>query len=79
VRVRRGASYHGLALNVAMDLAPFQRINPCGYPGLQMTQLSQLGGPQRVDTCAAALEVHLRRTLRLSRNPFVTDSRRAGS
>jgi lipoyl(octanoyl) transferase len=65
VRVRRGASYHGLAVNVAMDLEPFARINPCGYAGLQMTQLSQLGGPQRVDTCAGALQVHLRRALRL--------------
>jgi lipoyl(octanoyl) transferase len=65
VRVRRGASYHGLALNVAMDLEPFTRINPCGYAGLEMTQLSQLGGPARIDTCAAALELHLRRALRL--------------
>jgi lipoyl(octanoyl) transferase len=65
VRVRRGASYHGLAMNVAMDLEPFARINPCGYQGLQMTQLSQLGGPQRVDACATSLELHLRRALRL--------------
>jgi len=43
LRIRRGASYHGLALNVAMDLEPFTRINPCGYAGLQMTQLSELG------------------------------------
>ncbi|MCS6946085.1 MAG: lipoyl(octanoyl) transferase LipB [Steroidobacteraceae bacterium] len=43
IRVRRGASYHGLALNVAMDLAPFARINPCGYSGLAMTQLRDLG------------------------------------
>ena len=39
LRIRRGCSFHGLALNVAMDLQPFQRINPCGYAGLQMTQL----------------------------------------
>jgi lipoyl(octanoyl) transferase len=39
LRVRRGCSYHGLAFNVAMDLAPFKRINPCGYAGLQMAQL----------------------------------------
>ena len=43
LRVRRGCSYHGLSLNVDMDLTPFQRINPCGYPGLQMTQLRDLG------------------------------------
>jgi len=42
LRVRRGCSFHGLSLNVAMDLQPFDRINPCGYAGLQMSQLSQL-------------------------------------
>ena len=65
VRVRRGGSYHGLALNVALDLAPFERINPCGYAGLRMTQLSELGGPASVGECALALEPHLRRALRL--------------
>lgn len=40
LRIRQGCSFHGLALNIAMDLAPFQRINPCGYAGLEMTQLS---------------------------------------
>jgi len=43
IRIRRGASYHGLAFNVDMELEPFQRINPCGYAGLQMTQLAELG------------------------------------
>ncbi len=43
LRVRRGCSYHGLALNVDMDLAPFARINPCGMAGLAMTQLADLG------------------------------------
>ena len=42
LRIRKGCSFHGLALNVAMDLTPFLRINPCGYAGMQMTQLSQL-------------------------------------
>ena len=45
LRIRRGASYHGLAFNVNMELEPFQRINPCGYAGLQMTQLAALGQP----------------------------------
>jgi lipoyl(octanoyl) transferase len=54
LRIRRGASYHGLALNVDMDLEPFRRINPCGYAGLEMTQLSQLGGPRDLATVAAA-------------------------
>jgi lipoyl(octanoyl) transferase len=65
VRVRRGGSYHGLALNVALDLEPFARINPCGYQGLRMTQLAALGGPRSVAECAAALEPHLLRALRL--------------
>jgi len=39
LRIRRGCSFHGMALNVAMDLAPFSRINPCGYQGLKMTQM----------------------------------------
>ena len=42
LRVRRGCSYHGLSLNVALDLEPFQRINPCGYAGLQVTSMSRL-------------------------------------
>ena len=45
LRVRRGCSFHGLALNVGMDLEPFRRINPCGYQGLQVTQVLDLGGP----------------------------------
>lgn len=43
LRVRRGASYHGMALNVDLDLEPFTRINPCGYAGLEMTDLARLG------------------------------------
>ncbi|HXN11021.1 MAG TPA: lipoyl(octanoyl) transferase LipB [Steroidobacteraceae bacterium] len=48
LRIRRGGSYHGLALNVDMDLEPFGRINPCGYAGLAMTQLAALGGPREL-------------------------------
>ena len=43
VRVSRGCCYHGLALNICMDLSPFQRIDPCGYPGLEVTQLADQG------------------------------------
>lgn len=43
LRVTKGCTYHGLSLNVAMDLEPFQRINPCGYAGLQVTQCRDLG------------------------------------
>jgi lipoyl(octanoyl) transferase len=66
VRVRRNGSYHGLALNVALDLTPFERINPCGYAGLKMTQLSQLGGPRTVGECALHLVPHLKRALRIA-------------
>nr|WP_294980473.1 lipoyl(octanoyl) transferase LipB [uncultured Pseudomonas sp.] len=45
LRIRNGRTFHGLALNVDMDLEPFRRINPCGYAGMAMTQLSQLAGP----------------------------------
>lgn len=43
LRITRGCTYHGLSLNVDMDLEPFQRINPCGYAGLQVTQCKDLG------------------------------------
>jgi len=65
VRVSRGGSYHGLALNVSLDLAPFRRINPCGFEGLEMTQLAELGVAMSVAQCADALEPHLKRALRL--------------
>ncbi len=42
LRIRKGCSFHGLALNIDMDLTPFLRINPCGYAGLEMTQISEL-------------------------------------
>jgi lipoyl(octanoyl) transferase len=48
LRIRKGCSFHGLALNVDMDLAPFRRINPCGYAGLEMVQSKALNGPQTV-------------------------------
>ena len=63
IRIRRHCSYHGLALNVNLDLEPFRRINPCGYQDLEMTQLSELGGPGSVDLAADALEPHLLRAL----------------
>lgn len=55
LRVKRGRSYHGLALNVAMDLEPFTRINPCGYAGLATTQLADLGVAADWDTMADRL------------------------
>jgi len=64
LRVSRGCSYHGLSLNVAMDLEPFSRINPCGYAGLRMTQISELGGPADVGEVARDLETVLVDALR---------------
>jgi len=55
LRVRHGYSYHGLSLNVGMDLEPFSRINPCGHEGLAMTQVADLGGPSEVDVIAETL------------------------
>lgn len=56
LRVRRGCSYHGLAFNVNMDLEPFARINPCGFEGLEVTQLVDLGGPGDLATVATDLK-----------------------
>lgn len=55
IRVARGRAYHGLALNVDMDLAPFQAIDPCGYPGLRVTQTRELGIPLTPDEAGARL------------------------
>lgn len=63
LRVRRGCSYHGLSLNVDMDLSPFQRINPCGFTGLQMTQLRDLGIPVSMDQAGEDLLVRLAHNL----------------
>ncbi|OZG71946.1 octanoyltransferase [Hahella sp. CCB-MM4] len=58
LRIRRGSSFHGLALNINMDLEPFLRINPCGYAGLQMTQVSDLNPAATLpDVAARWLEI----------------------
>ena len=69
LRIRRGCSYHGLALNVAMELAPFAAINPCGYAGMPVTQLRDLG----IDlTPAQAGEALTRHLIRLLENSLET-------
>jgi lipoyl(octanoyl) transferase len=55
IRVRRGCTFHGLAFNAAMDLEPFGRINPCGYKGLQVTSVLDLGGPSSLDAIKPVL------------------------
>lgn len=59
LRIRRGCSYHGVALNVDMDLEPFRGINPCGYQGLAVTQLKDLGVTLDVDDAGRRLAVHI--------------------
>ena len=59
LRVRRHCSYHGLALNVDLDLEPFSRINPCGYPGLAVTRLVDLGVALSLDRLAEELAARL--------------------
>jgi lipoyl(octanoyl) transferase len=73
LRVRRNGSYHGLAFNIRMELEPFARINPCGYAGLKMTQLSALGGERDVQLAGAGLTLHLLARLR-SRPPATAPS-----
>lgn len=55
LRIRKGCSFHGLAFNVNMDLSPFQRINPCGYAGLEMVDCASLGLPINVQQAGEAL------------------------
>lgn len=63
LRVRQGRSYHGLSLNVDMDLTPFSWINPCGYEGLKTTQLADFGVQDDLDAVGARLLGHLQRLL----------------
>ena len=63
LRIRRGCCYHGLALNVDMDLTPFYAIDPCGYPGLGVTQMRDLGIADDFTTVVSKLESHLLRVL----------------
>jgi lipoyl(octanoyl) transferase len=64
LRIRNGCCYHGLALNVDMDLDPFRVIDPCGYPGLEVTQMRDLGVKTAPDAIAPALTRHLTSLLR---------------
>lgn len=59
LRVRKGCSFHGLAMNVNMDLSPFLRINPCGYAGLEMVQTADLNGPKDTASASDTLVKHL--------------------
>ena len=66
IRVRRGCTFHGLAFNIAMDLSPYRRINPCGYEGLQVTSVLDLGGPSGLDAVKPGLIEHVARQFGLT-------------
>jgi len=61
IRVRRGCTFHGLAFNVSLDLEPFHRINPCGYAGMAVTSVLDLGGPSGIEAVKPVLLSHLAR------------------
>ena len=63
LRIKRGCSYHGLALNVAMDLEPFARINPCGFAGLEVVDLARLGVEMSVEEAGYAVARELTKLL----------------
>ena len=63
LRIRKGRCYHGLSLNVDMDLSPFNAINPCGYAGMAVTQTRDLGVPLTPAQTGEALVAHLNRQL----------------
>ena len=65
LRIRRGSSFPGMAMNVAMDLEPFSRINPCGFQGLELTDLARLGAEKEITAVRDGLLPHLLRHLRM--------------
>ena len=66
IRVRHGRSFHGLAFNIAMDLEPFRRINPCGYAGLDVTSVIECGGPASLEAAQPPLVAALAAQLGLA-------------
>jgi lipoyl(octanoyl) transferase len=74
LRIRRGCSFHGLALNVCMDLEPFSRINPCGYQGLRHTTIAEEGGPADLEIVANDLTRALAKTLNARTETVLEDA-----
>ena len=72
IRVRRGCTFHGLSFNVALDLEPFHRINPCGYAGLRVTNVGDLGGPSSMAAVTSVLLDNLARQFGLALQPTDT-------
>jgi len=74
LRVRRGGSYHGMALNIDMNLEPFSRINPCGFSDLEVTNLTALGIGESTAEIQERVQAHLLRHLRMDHRQVVSDS-----
>ncbi|REL30146.1 lipoyl(octanoyl) transferase LipB [Thalassotalea euphylliae] len=72
LRIRKGCSFHGLALNVNMDLSPFLRINPCGYNDLEIIQSADLNGPKTVEQAGQGLVKHLSALLEADKLQYQT-------
>ncbi len=70
LRIRKGCSFHGLALNVNMDLEPFSRINPCGYSELEMVDTARLGGPTTLDDASHSLITTLKDALDITETEY---------
>ncbi|ELB2282836.1 lipoyl(octanoyl) transferase LipB [Vibrio alginolyticus] len=79
LRIRKGCSFHGLALNVNMDLTPFLRINPCGYEGMEMVQVSQFSGPDNVEAVEKQLIEELVTLLDYEQVEFSTEAPSQGN
>ncbi len=73
LRIRRGASFHGMALNIDVDLEPFSRINPCGFSGLEITDLAKLGLSPNRDQVQRRLQKHLLRRLAMENRRIVSE------
>ncbi len=73
LRVRRGASYHGMALNIDVDLEPFSRINPCGFSDLEVTDLTALGINESTAEIQQRVQGHLLSHLGMDRRQIVSD------
>ncbi|USD50632.1 lipoyl(octanoyl) transferase LipB [Vibrio sp. SCSIO 43153] len=79
LRIRKGCSFHGLALNVNMDLGPFLRINPCGHEGMEMVQVSQVGGPEDIEALEKQLIQELVTLLDYEQVDFSTEAPSQGN
>ncbi|WP_087019509.1 lipoyl(octanoyl) transferase LipB [Thaumasiovibrio subtropicus] len=75
LRIRKGCSFHGLALNVNMDLAPFLRINPCGYAGMEMTQVAQLNESSQLSDIQPILIQHFTALLGYEQIEWTTENK----